>query len=108
MFTMRFDMRAPSFGAPTTELYRAAIEMAAYAEGRGAISAVVCEHHTMEDGYLPSPMVLATAMAARTNTLPITTAALILPLYNTVRLAEDMVVLDIISGGRVSYIVAIG
>ena len=108
MFTMRFDMRAPSFGAPTTELYGAAIEMAAFAEGRGALAALVCEHHTMEDGYLPSPLVLATAMAARTTTLAITTAALILPLYNTVRLAEDMVVLDIISGGRVSYIMALG
>jgi alkanesulfonate monooxygenase SsuD/methylene tetrahydromethanopterin reductase-like flavin-dependent oxidoreductase (luciferase family) len=108
MFTMRFDMRAPSFGAPTTDLYRAAIEMAAFAEGHGALAAMVCEHHTMEDGYLPSPLILATAMAARTTTLAITTAALILPLYSPVRLAEDMVVLDIISGGRVSYIMAVG
>lgn len=108
MFTMRFDMRAPSFGATTTDLYAAAIEMAAFAESRGALAAMVCEHHTMDDGYLPSPLILATAMAARTTTLAITTAALILPLYDTVRLAEDIVVLDIISGGRVSYIMAIG
>jgi alkanesulfonate monooxygenase SsuD/methylene tetrahydromethanopterin reductase-like flavin-dependent oxidoreductase (luciferase family) len=62
----------------------------------------------MADGYLPSPLVLAAAMAARTSTLSIMTAALILPLYDPIRLAEDMVVLDIISGGRVSYILAIG
>ena len=36
------------------------------------------------------------------------TAALILPLYDPIRLAEDMVVLDIISGGRVSYVMAVG
>ncbi len=54
MSLMRFDMRAPSFGAPITELYAAAIEMAAFAESRGAIAAVACEHHTMADGYLPS------------------------------------------------------
>lgn len=108
MFMMRFDMRAPSFGASTTELYAAALEMATFAETRGAIAAVVSEHHTMADGYLPSPLVLATAMAARTTTLPIMTAALILPLYDPVRLAEDMVVLDIISGGRVSYVMAVG
>jgi alkanesulfonate monooxygenase SsuD/methylene tetrahydromethanopterin reductase-like flavin-dependent oxidoreductase (luciferase family) len=108
MFIMRFDMRAPSFGASTTELYAAALEMAAFAESRGALAAAVCEHHTMADGYLPSPLVLATAMAARTSTLPIMTAALILPLYDPIRLAEDMVVLDIISGGRVSYILAVG
>lgn len=108
MFLMRFDMRAPEFGASTGELYAAALEMAAFAETRGAITAVVCEHHTMADGYLPSPLVLATAMAARTSSLPIMTAALILPLYDPIRLAEDMVVLDIISGGRVSYVMAVG
>lgn len=108
MFMMRFDMRAPSFGARTTELYATALEMASFAESRGAITAVVSEHHTMADGYLPSPLVLATAIAARTTTLPIMTAALILPLYDTIRLAEDMVVLDIISGGRVSYVLAVG
>ena len=108
MFMMRFDMRAPDFGAPTSELYAAAIEMASFAESRGAVVAVVCEHHTMADGYLPSPLVLATAMAARTTTLSIMTAAIILPLYEPVRLAEDIVVLDIISGGRVSYVLAVG
>jgi alkanesulfonate monooxygenase SsuD/methylene tetrahydromethanopterin reductase-like flavin-dependent oxidoreductase (luciferase family) len=105
---MRFDMRAPDFGAPTGELYAATLEMASFAESRGAIAAAVCEHHTMADGYLPSPLVLAAAIAARTRSLPIMTAALILPLYDPIRLAEDMVVLDIISGGRVSYVLAVG
>ncbi len=105
---MRFDMRAPEFGAATVELYATALEIASFAESRGALAAAVSEHHTMADGYLPSPLVLATAMAARTSTLLTMTAALILPLYEPVRLAEDMVVLDIISGGRVSYILAIG
>lgn len=108
MFVLRFDMRAPSFGASTTDLYAAALEMAEWSETRGALMAVICEHHTMEDGYLPSPMVLATAMAARTTTLPIMVAVVILPLYEPVRLAEDMVVLDIISGGRVSYVGGVG
>src|SRR5919109_813469 len=108
MFLMRFDMRAPDFGASTSDLYAAAIEMSSHAETRGAITAAVSEHHTMSDGYLPSPLVLATAIAARTSTLPIMTAALILPLYDPIRLAEDMVVLDIISGGRVSYVMAVG
>ena len=108
MFLLRFDMRAPAFGAPTSELYAAALEMASFAEGHGALAVAVSEHHTMEDGYLPSPLVLATAMAARTSSLSIMTAALILPLYDPIRLAEDMVVLDIISGGRVSYVMAVG
>jgi alkanesulfonate monooxygenase SsuD/methylene tetrahydromethanopterin reductase-like flavin-dependent oxidoreductase (luciferase family) len=108
VFTLRFDMRAPGTGAPRAELYAAALEMAGYAEGRGALAAVVCEHHAWDDGYLPSPLILATAMAARTTTLPITVAVVILPLCHPVRLAEEMIVLDIVSGGRVSYVAAIG
>jgi alkanesulfonate monooxygenase SsuD/methylene tetrahydromethanopterin reductase-like flavin-dependent oxidoreductase (luciferase family) len=108
MFTMRFDMRAPELGAPSTELYAAALDMAAWAEERGCLSAILCEHHASEDGFLPSPMILASAMAARTTTLPITIAIVTLPLYDPVRLAEEMAVLDIISNGRVSYVAAIG
>ena len=108
MFTMRFDMRAPEFGGSTTDLYQAAIEMAAWAETRGCIAAVISEHHTSSDGYLPSPMVLASAMAARTEQLYISLAAALLPFYDPIRLAEDMIVLDIISNGRVSYVLGLG
>src|SRR3974390_1146958 len=107
MFLMRFDMRAPDWGAPAPELYAAALDMAEWSESRGALTAVVCEPHGVSDGYLPSPMVLATAMAARTTTLPITVAVVVLPLYKPVRLAADMAVLDIISRGRVHSVAAV-
>ena len=108
MFTMRFDMRAPDTGAPTPDLYRGALDMAEWAETRGCLSAILCEHHSSSDGYLPTPMVLASALAARTTVLPITIAVVLLPLYDPVRLAEEMVVLDNLSQGRVSYVAAIG
>ena len=108
MFTLRFDMRAPTWGAPIEGLYAAAIEMAAWAESRGAVVAVLSEHHATEDRHLPSPLVLASAMAARTTTLPILVAAAVLPFYEPVRLAEDMAVLDIISRGRIAYVLGIG
>jgi len=108
VFTIRFDMRAPSFGAPASELYAAAIDMCAWAETRGAIVAVLSEHHGAEDGHLPSPLVLASAIAARTQRLPIMLAAVVLPFWDPVRLAEDMTVLDIVSRGRVSYAFGIG
>lgn len=108
MFTMRFDMRAPAFGAPPADLYRAALEMSAWAESRGCVGIQVCEHHRSRDGYLPAPLVLASAIAARTTTLPIQVAALIVPLHDPVELAEQMAVLDLVSAGRVSYVVAIG
>ncbi len=108
MFTLRFDMRSPDFGAPIDELYSGAIEMCAWAEDRGALLTVLSEHHGAEDRHLPSPLILAAAIAARTERLPILLAALVLPFYDPVRLAEDMSVLDIISAGRVSYVLGVG
>lgn len=108
MFTLRFDMRAPASGASTNELYATAIEMCAWAEARGAIAAVLSEHHGAEDGHLPSPLLLAAAIAARTERLAIMLAAVVLPLWDPVRLAEEMSVLDIISNGRVAYAFGLG
>jgi alkanesulfonate monooxygenase SsuD/methylene tetrahydromethanopterin reductase-like flavin-dependent oxidoreductase (luciferase family) len=107
MFTMRFDMRSPTDGAPRTELYAAALDMCGWAEEHGCLAAVVCEHHGSEDGYLPTPLVLAAAIAARTQRLLLNLVVL-LPLYEPVRLAEEMAVLDIISSGRVSYVFGLG
>jgi alkanesulfonate monooxygenase SsuD/methylene tetrahydromethanopterin reductase-like flavin-dependent oxidoreductase (luciferase family) len=101
-------MRAPATGAPPADLYTAALEMTEWAESRGLLMALLCEHHGSPDGYLPSPLALASAMAARTKTLPITIAIFQLPLYNPVRLAEEMNVIDLISRGRVSYVGGIG
>jgi alkanesulfonate monooxygenase SsuD/methylene tetrahydromethanopterin reductase-like flavin-dependent oxidoreductase (luciferase family) len=109
MFLMRFDMRAPAFGsAAAAELYAAALDMAEWGEQNGCMQVVISEHHGSEDGYLSSPLVLASAIAARTKTLPIQLAALIVPLHDPLRLAEDMAVLDLLSGGRVSYVTAVG
>ena len=82
-------------------------KMCAWAEDHGGLAAVLCEHHGSEDGYLPAPMILASAIAARTQRLALS-LILLLPFYEPVRLAEDMAVLDIISGGRASYILALG
>jgi alkanesulfonate monooxygenase SsuD/methylene tetrahydromethanopterin reductase-like flavin-dependent oxidoreductase (luciferase family) len=105
---MRFDMRCPASGAPAPQLYGAALDMCAWAESRGAVLAVLSEHHATTDGHLPSPIVLASAIAARTTVLNILVAAAVLPLYHPVRLAEDISVLDNLSNGRVSYAFGIG
>lgn len=108
MITLRFDMRAPAFGASTTELYGAAIEMSAWAETRGAAMVILSEHHGTDDGHLPSPLLLASAIAARTEQVGLVVAAVILPFCDAVRLAEEMAVLDIISRGRVMYVLGVG
>lgn len=109
MFILRFDMRAPADGpADIADLYAAAIDMAVWGEEHGALAVVLSEHHTSPDGYLPSPLLLAAAIAARTSTVPITVAALLVPLHDPVHLAEDMAVLDVVSRGRVGYVAGLG
>lgn len=108
MFTMRFDMRAPEGGVAASALYAAALEMAEWGERNGCMAVQVSEHHASSDGYLPAPLVLAAAIAGRTRRLPIQVAALILPLHDPVEIAEQMAVLDLVSGGRVSYVLAVG
>jgi len=107
MFTLRFDMRAPSIGAPPTQLYAAASEMSAWAETRGCLAVVLCEHHCADDGYLPSPLLLGAAIAARTKQLMLN-LTILLPFYDPARLAEDIAVLDHISAGRATYVFGIG
>jgi alkanesulfonate monooxygenase SsuD/methylene tetrahydromethanopterin reductase-like flavin-dependent oxidoreductase (luciferase family) len=108
MFTLRFDMRAPRIGAPAPNLYAAAIDMCEWAETRGAVMAVLSEHHAAEDGHLPAPHILASAIAARTRHLAILLAAVPITFWDPVRLAEEISVLDLISRGRVSYAFGIG
>jgi alkanesulfonate monooxygenase SsuD/methylene tetrahydromethanopterin reductase-like flavin-dependent oxidoreductase (luciferase family) len=108
MYTLRFDMRAPGWAGPAADLYAAAIDMCAWAETRGAVLAVLSEHHGTDDGHLPAPLMLASAIAARTRSLAILLAAVTIPLWDPVRLAEEMSVLDLISRGRVSYAFGVG
>jgi alkanesulfonate monooxygenase SsuD/methylene tetrahydromethanopterin reductase-like flavin-dependent oxidoreductase (luciferase family) len=66
------------------------------------------EHHFQADGHLPSPLLVLAAAAAVTERLRLTTNILLVPLYNPVKLAEDVAVLDQLSGGRVTLGVAPG
>jgi alkanesulfonate monooxygenase SsuD/methylene tetrahydromethanopterin reductase-like flavin-dependent oxidoreductase (luciferase family) len=107
MFMMRFDMRSPD-PTRTSDLYAAAIEMSEWAETRGCVVVALSEHHASPDGFLPSPLVLASAIAARTKQVALFVAAALLPMYDPIRLAEDIAVLDHISHGRVSYVFGLG
>jgi alkanesulfonate monooxygenase SsuD/methylene tetrahydromethanopterin reductase-like flavin-dependent oxidoreductase (luciferase family) len=106
---IRFDMRAPGLDPKASQqLYSAALEMAEWADARGFDMLTLSEHHASPDGYLPSPLVLGGAMAARTKKIALWISALLLPLHDPIRLAEDLAVLDLISGGRVSLVTGLG
>ncbi len=108
-FGLRFDFRNPAFGnASMADRYAAAIEMAEWADNLGCINILVSEHHGSADGYIPSPLPMVAAMAARTTNVRFLVGALIAPFYDPIRVAEDLIVIDVISRGRVDVIVAGG
>ena len=84
------------------------IEEARLAEQAGFDSCFFGEHHQDQDGFLPSPLIVCTAVAASTTRLRVGTSVILLPLHHPVRLAEDVVTLDIISKGRVTVGVGLG
>jgi len=98
--TITYDMRAPGFGAPRTALFEAALDQVAWADELGFDVVGIGEHHCSADGYNPSPLPVACAMAARTRHIKLRTSVLLAPLYDLVKLAEDAAITQVISNGR--------
>ena len=106
--TLRFDMRQPDPRASRAEQYAAMLDMCAWADDLGLDEVYVSEHHAAEDGYLPSPIVLGSAVAARTQRIGVHLSALVVTLHHPLRLAEDLAVLDLISNGRLAITAGMG
>ncbi|MFE9537561.1 LLM class flavin-dependent oxidoreductase [Streptomyces sp. NPDC006691] len=88
--------------------YRAALEMAAFADDRGVDTVQTEEHHGTDNNWLPSPFAFAGAVFGATRRIAVTVSAIIGPLYDPLRLAEDIAVLDLVSGGRLVTVSGIG
>jgi alkanesulfonate monooxygenase SsuD/methylene tetrahydromethanopterin reductase-like flavin-dependent oxidoreductase (luciferase family) len=108
-WAMRFDLRCAE-SAPTrrADLYRAAMNMCAAADRNGCKSVILSEHHGADDGYLPSSLTFAAAVAGCTARARLTISALILPLLEPIHAAEQTAIVDQLSDGRVDVIVGLG
>lgn len=92
----------PELDGPAPRLYANWMEQALAAEEAGYDTLWATEHHFRSfGGMLPNPQVLMAALAAKTSRIRFGTAVSILPLHHPLRIAEDMAMLDNISGGRI-------
>lgn len=108
-FGLTTDFRNPAgSGKSSARVYGEIIDLFAGAETIGFSAAYVFEHHFTDDDYMSSPIVAATAIAARTKQMRVGPDIAILPLYDPVRVAEDGAVLDLISNGRLDFGVGLG
>ncbi|QUC56894.1 LLM class flavin-dependent oxidoreductase [Streptomyces sp. A2-16] len=106
---VRFNLVEP--GATPASLsarYRAALDMAAYADEHGISTVQTEEHHGVDNNWLPSPFAFAGAVFGATRRIAVTVSAVIGPLHDPLRLAEEIAVLDLQSGGRLVTVAGIG
>ena len=99
-FGLYSSIASPPRGEHIDRCIDEVIAEAQLAESCGFDSCFFGEHHQDADGFLPSPLIVATAVAARTRTLRVGTSVILLPLHHPVRLAEDAITLDLVSKGR--------
>lgn len=108
-FGYGFDMRNPAqWFQPWPDFYAETLEFIEHIEGLGFEQVWFAEHHGIDDGYMPSPIVFGAGVATRTKKVRITQGVGLVPHYHPVRLAEDIAVLDILSNGRAELSMGIG
>ena len=104
-----YDFRnPPDSGIDTPRLYAEIVEQVVWLDGLGLDLVWFTEHHFVDDGYLPSWTPVAGAMAARTRRVRFSSDICLLPFSHPLRLAEDLAVLDNLSGGRIEIGVGMG
>src|SRR3989475_6413493 len=81
-------------------VFDSGLEQMLAAEALGYSSVWIAEHHFNDYGLCPAPPVLAAFVAARTTSLRLGMGVSLLPLHHPLDLAEELAVLDVVSGGR--------
>ena len=108
-FGLLFSQQVPpNSGLAWHEPYADMLKCLPIAEDLGYESAFQVSHHAQKDGLCPGPLIACAGAAAVTKRMRIGTGVLLVPLYAPLKLAEDVAVLDNLSGGRFVFGVAPG
>lgn len=108
-FGLWYDFRNPAeWRQPFGKLYTDYVNQIVHAEAQGFDSVWLTEHHFCDDGYTPSPLMILSAIGARTQRMRLGTNLMILPLHDPKRIAEDAAALSLLTGGRFDLGIGIG
>ena len=102
-----YDQGPPS-PEQAADAFEQLIEEAVLAESLGFDGVFLPERHARGETFVPSPLVAATAIAARTSRIRIATTILMPTLYNPMHLAEQVAMIDNLSRGRFTLGVGVG
>ena len=108
-FGVVHDLRSPpGSDMALREIYAQALDQIEMADELGFDLAWFTEHHFLDDGHLPNFVPIAGAVAARTSRIRLSTDIMLAPFAHPIRLAEDLAILDNISGGRMELGIGMG
>jgi alkanesulfonate monooxygenase SsuD/methylene tetrahydromethanopterin reductase-like flavin-dependent oxidoreductase (luciferase family) len=88
--------------------FRETVEQIQLAEQLGFDAALITEHHVVETGYFPAPLITATAVGMSTSRIRVGPGVLLLPLYDPLHVAEHGAMVDIVTEGRLILAVGYG
>lgn len=104
-FTFALPNPAPERQA---EIFSTALEMARWGDQHGVDMISLDEHHASDFGWSCNPIMEAGMILASTSRIRVGVAAALGPLWNPIRLAEDLAVVDQVSRGRIAVTLGLG